>query len=88
DPWARLHVCRMIAVIEIPEHAADGFADFLRHGVESEHKFLRAWAIDGMHRLALQHPRLADEAETILQRGADDAAASVRARIRNILRGR
>ena len=85
---ARLHVCQSIAHYDVPDRSSDSLADFLREAAGDEHKLVRAWAIDGFVRLAAQHPRFTEEAELWLERGREDPAASVRARVRNIDRGR
>lgn len=84
DDDARLHVCQSVARLEVPARNAEQLARFLREGCRGEHKFTRAWATDAFHRLALQHKRYRVEAHEWLQRAHRDAAASVRARARNI----
>jgi len=82
--WASLHVCQSIALLDIPAADAPTFAKFLRHCGESDHPFLRAWATDGLVRLAAQHPAHAREARTALEAALIDPAPSVRARARRI----
>lgn len=81
---ARLHACQSIAHLEVPAESAGSLAEFLRDAVKSDHKFTRAWAVDGFHRLGLQHAKYRGEARRVLDRASRDGAASVRARVRQI----
>ncbi|QDV06274.1 hypothetical protein Poly30_17820 [Planctomycetes bacterium Poly30] len=82
---ARLHLAQLIQHLEIPATCAKPLAEFLTNGCQSEHAFLRAWAMDGLYRLSLQHPRYEEPARRALEAGADDPKASVRARARRIV---
>ncbi len=84
DPWACLHICQVVGSLVIPESGADTVAAFLEGCRGSERPFLRAWATDGLYRLARQHSRFADQAERALEEATLDPAASVRARARRI----
>jgi len=88
DSWARLHICQSMALLDVPAEVVDAFAEFLRTGTKSQHTFERAWAYDGFARLARRHAHLAAESSVLLQRGAADPAASVRARLRRLASGR
>ena len=48
---ARLHICQLVAHLEIPGRNAEQLARFLREGAACEHKFTRAWATDALHPL-------------------------------------
>ncbi len=85
--WARLHVCQTVRSIRVPVAEAEAFADFLEACRVERQPFLRAWAVDGLHRLALQHPRFEPRARVALEEASEDPAASVRARVRRIQRG-
>lgn len=87
DPWARQHVCQAVRSLTIPKASAAAFAKFLRAGVTSDRPFLRAWAVDGLHRLAGQHGRYAAAARDALAAAEQDPKASVRARARRIAKG-
>lgn len=84
-PWARLHICQAVDLIDIGSHVAPSFFDFLEEASESPRPFLRAWGTDGMVRLARNHARYHEAAERALERAVTDEAASVRARARRIL---
>ena len=82
DDNARLHLCQLVVHLDVPARNAEQLARFLRSGVEGEHKLTRAWAVDGLQRLARQHARYRIEALAALERAERDPAASVRARAR------
>ena len=82
--WARLHLAQSMAYLRIPDGVAESFATFLRADLASERPFLRAWAMDGLVRLASGHARFEEEAEGALKAAFEDAAASVRARARRV----
>ncbi len=84
DGDARLHLCQATAHLLIPRRNAPQLARFLDRCGAAGTKFLRAWAMDAYHRLALQHPDHRSEARQLLERGLSDPAASVRARARRI----
>lgn len=86
DDWAALHVCQLIRFLEIPARNADQFSRFLERFVTSEHKFLRAWSIDGYWRLASSREIYLPRALELIARGANDPAASVKARVRDLRR--
>ncbi len=84
---ARQHVCQIVRRIDVPARHAAAFAVFLENCRQSPRPFLRAWAVDGLYRLAVAHPRYAAEAELALRAAREDPAASVRARVRRIEAG-
>ena len=86
DPWAALHVCQSMRFFLVPARNASQFARFLERCASSDQKFLRAWSVDGYWRLSQAHERLLPRALELLEQGANDPAASVKARVRNIRR--
>lgn len=68
-----------------PERTA--LENFVRSSLDSPNKFVRAWAYNGFHELALQFPEYAEEAESLLLKALEQEAPSVKARIRKILSG-
>lgn len=84
DRDARLHLCQAVGDLQIPARNAGQLARFLEDCASAPAKFLRAWGVDGFHRLALQHPSHRPRARGLLERAAQDPAASVRARVRRI----
>jgi hypothetical protein len=86
--WARLHVCQTIRSLRIDTQDAGLFGTFLGECRGSERPFIRAWATDGLHHLALRHPDYESDARVALEAALTDPAASVRARARRILDGK
>ncbi len=76
DPWAALHVCQSLRFLEIPARNRAQFARFLKRSLANDQKFLRAWALDGFWRLALQHDRYLREAEALARQGENDPVGS------------
>lgn len=85
---ADLHVLQCASHLEIVQEDRPGFEQFLKRCIESENKFVRAWAYNGYYELSLQHPDCRDFVGPLLQKGLESEAASVKARIRNIIKGK
>ena len=83
--WVRLHVCRLVPDLALTSAQAAAWAAFLDSCRREERPFHRAWATDGLVRLASGHPQHADRARRAVEDALTDPAASVRARARRIL---
>ena len=83
--WVRLHACRLVPELELAPAQAEVWADFLEGCRTEARPFLRAWATDGLVRLAAAHPEYSDAAKRAVEEAMSDPAASVRARARRIL---
>lgn len=59
---------------------------FLQNNLAEENKFLRAWTYHGFYELAQNHPQYTDEVKQLFRRAMLDEAASVKARLRNIIK--
>jgi hypothetical protein len=59
---------------------------FLRQTLNDSNKFVRAWSYNGFYQLARHFPQYREEAEAIFEMALRDEAASVKARVRNIIR--
>ena len=89
EHWeAKLHVLQCLPYLDIPEDDTIGLEQFLDACLESERKFVRAWAYNGFNELALRFPRYREKVDGMLARAGESESASVRARIRNIRKGR
>lgn len=89
EHWeSKLHVLQCLPYLEIPEDQSAGLERFLDSCLESDNKFVRAWAYNGFNELSLRFPRYREEVKLMLARAGESEAASVRARIRNILKSR
>ena len=88
EHWeSKLHILQCLPYLDIPEDQSAGLEQFLDSCLESDNKFLRAWAYNGFNELSLRFPRYREEVTHMLARAGESEAASVRARIRNILKG-
>lgn len=88
DMWVLLHVVRCVPLLVIEAKHAPAFARFLQRCCEGELPFLRAWAVDSLHRLSLDYAKFAAAARRAMEAAAIDPAPSVRKRLEKILQGR
>ncbi len=88
DKWVLLHLVRCVPLVTVEAPHADAFARFLQRCCEGELPFLRAWAVDSLHRLSLDHAKFAAVARRRMEAAAVDPAPSVRKRLEKILQGR
>lgn len=89
DHWeSKLHVLQCLPHLEIREDDCVQLGNFLDACIRSEKKFVRAWAYNGFNELAMRFPRYREEVDGMLARASESEAASVRARICNILKSR
>ena len=88
ENWeCRLNVLQCLPYLPMPDDAVEAVECFLRLCLADDNKFVRAWAYNGFHCLAGQHPRFAAEVAAILEAGLRDEPPSVKARIRKCLAG-
>jgi hypothetical protein len=59
---------------------------FLRVSLTDSNKFIRAWAYNGFYEMAIQYPEYKNETKQFFEMAMRDEAASVKARIRNIIK--
>ena len=81
---ARLHALQCLPSLTISGRNKKKVDKFLRECIDSENKFVRAWAYGGFHELAKQHVEYQEEVQQLLASASKTEAASVRARIRNL----
>jgi hypothetical protein len=87
DHWeSQLHILQSFEHLTI--NAAQKFTveNFIRLCLRSDKKLVRAWGYHGFHFFSKQFPEYKTEAETTMQKALLDEAASVKARIRNLLK--
>lgn len=84
----KLHLLQSLPYLTISKRDVKQVEAFLRRCLASDNKFVRAWAYNGFYELALQHPQFKAEADQLLEQALEDEAASVKARVRNILKQR
>jgi len=83
---AQLNLLQCMDLLDVPVYARSALEKYLREALTHSNKFVRAWAYNGFYELARQYPELRDEALQIMEMGARDEPASVKARIRNALK--
>ena len=88
DWESKLHLLQCLPYLSIPDEDRVGLEQFLDAGVRSDKKFVRAWAYSGLGELALRFPQYREAVEGMLARAGGSETASVRARIRNLRKGR
>ena len=87
DHWeSKLHALQCIPYMQIQKSECKKVEKFLRESLNDKNKFVRAWSYNGFYELAIQHPEYQKEAKQMLDEAMQDEAASVKARIRNILK--
>lgn len=83
--WAAsLHACQSVQFMEIPSGLADPAVRWTSELLDHDRPFLRAWAMDALCRIAVQHDAFHDAASEAVRHASQDKAASVRARARKL----
>lgn len=86
ENWGtRLHILQCMPYLKIDVSAKSEVEVFLKKSIHDENKFVRAWAYNGFYELAKMFPEYRDEALGLLNSALQKEAASVQARIRQIL---
>lgn len=83
---AKLHILQCISYMPIKHVSVKAVEIFLRQCLSERNKFVRAWAYHGFYELATQHPTFQQEVKAFFEMALRDEPASVKARIRNILK--
>lgn len=79
---SRLHVLQMMDALDVPASLAAPLMDALAVLARGDNTFIRAWSAHGAAALADQHSAFRDRALDLLAEAGQDAAPSVRARLR------
>lgn len=82
----RLHILQSIPYMPIHEKNRALVEAFVRDGLDGDHKLIRAWSFNGFYEVAKTFPDLQQEAQAIFEQALETEAASVKARIRNVLK--
>lgn len=87
DNWeAQLHILQCVPKMPI-KNAEKGIVEtFLRECLVNENKFVRAWAYNGFYELSMLYPEYKQETKDFFDMAMKDEVASVKARIRNIMK--
>lgn len=85
EDWeAMLHLLQCLPSIGIPRASREWAELFVRRGLDSKNKFVRAWAYNGFNELAVNFPAYRKEAADMFADALQHEAASVKARVRNL----
>lgn len=83
--WAaQLHLCQLVQYLTISSMDASRLIKWLQPLLDHKRPFLRAWSLDALFCVSIQHLEFDDMAKMALHSGLEDPAASVRARARNL----
>lgn len=82
----KLHLLQSLPYLKVGNNDKQSVECFLRHCLSDNNKFVRAWAYHGFYELSLQYPEYQEETKKFFALAMEDEAASVKARIRNILK--
>lgn len=83
---SRLHVLQCMPFLPIGREQRRNVELFLRTTLVDTNKFIRAWSYNGFYELASQYPEYTEEVQQFFEMAMRDEAASVKARIRNIMK--
>ena len=87
EHWgARLHVLQSMPFMPIGRPECEKVYNFLKNNLSDTNKFVRAWTYNGFYELARQYPEYVDKTKKYFELAMKDEAASVKARIRNLLK--
>ena len=83
--WAsQLHLCQLIRYLRPNVQEAKDIVRWLSPLLSHDRPFLRAWSLDALCHIAVDHTAYANRAEKALSSATRDPAASVRARAKNL----
>lgn len=82
----RLHVLQSLPYLIIGKNEKLLVEMFLRNCLSDKNKFLRAWAYNGFYEISVQYPEYRKDTQEFFNMAMRDEAASVKARIRNIVK--
>jgi hypothetical protein len=89
ENWAaQLHVLQILSVVPIPKSCTDPIESFARSCMSSKKSFVRAWSYSALFAATRNDPKKHKKTITLLESTLkdDSAPASVKARIRNVLK--
>ena len=87
EHWeTKLHILQSIPFMPIEITERKKVDAFLRETLTDPNKFVRAWSYNGFYELAMQHSEYLNETKQFFEMAMRDEAASIKARIRNIMK--
>jgi len=82
----KLHLLQCLPFMPVAKTEKKKVECFLRQCLMDQNKFVRAWAYNGFYELSVQYPEYKEETKQFFEMAMRDEAASVKARIRNIMK--
>lgn len=82
----KLHILQSMSSMPVVKEKKQTVESFLRACMTDSNKFVRAWTYNGFYELARQYPEFQQEVKQFFEMAMRDEAASVKARIRNIVK--
>lgn len=87
ESWqAKLHFLQILPFLTMVNDHRNQLEYFIKVNITDQNKFVRAWSYNGLYLLATRYTDLRQEAQQFFDMALKDEAASVKARIRNILK--
>lgn len=86
DWESKLHILQSIPFMPIGKNEREKVEAFLRVTLTDRNKFVRAWTYNGFYELTVQYPEYTHEVKRLFEMALKDEAASVKAKIRNIMK--
>ncbi len=81
-----MHALQCLPFLTIDQSEKKLVETFLRITLSGQNKFVRAWSYNGFYELARQYPEYQAETKILFEMAMNDEAASVKARVRNLIR--
>ncbi len=82
----KLHILQSMPYMPVGKAQKKKVEAFLRDCLTDDNKFVRAWIYNGFYELSCQYSEYKEETKQFLEMAMKDEAASVKARIRNIMK--
>lgn len=87
DWESKLHLLQSMEYLPVPASEKPRMEMFLRHCLEDDVKFVRAWAYSGFYHMARTFPEYQSAVMVLLEDALEtETAGSVKARVRSVLR--
>ena len=82
----KAELCHIIPKLKMDYEEIKGAIAFFKNNLNDKSKIVKAWSLDALYELSKIEPKIAPEVQKLLNIALEDEAASVRARVRKILK--
>lgn len=82
----KLHLLQILPQIKIPKECLNEVDLFVRNCFNSENKFVKAWAYEGLYQVSKSIPEYKNELKLLCDTGMENASASIKVKIRRVLK--